>query len=69
MTEQEFQRMDASIRKAIDVINLGDTIQGEINRMCVTHDIAELDTMALHARKNIEKLQKMRYEQLKGEGE
>ena len=37
--------------------------------MCVTHDIAELDTMALHARMNIEKLQKMRYEQLKGERE
>ena len=34
--------------------------------MCVTHDLAELDSMALHARKNIEKLQKMRYEQLKG---
>lgn len=48
------------------VCNLGGTIQGEINRMCVTHDLAELDTMALHARKNIERLQKMRYEQLKG---
>ena len=66
MTEQEFQRMDANIRKAIEVCNLGDTIQGEVNRMCVTHDLTELDSMALHARKNIEKLQKMRYEQLKG---
>lgn len=40
---------------------LADTIQGEINRMCVTEDLSELDTMALHARKNIEKLQNMRY--------
>lgn len=59
MTDKEWQQ-----RK--DVCILGDTIQGEINRMCVTHDLAELDTMALHARKNIERLQKMRYEQLKG---
>ena len=62
MTDKEWQQMK-------EVCILGDTIQGEINRMCVTHDLAELDTMALHARKNIEKLQKMRYEQLKGEGE
>ena len=40
---------------------LADTIQGEINRMCVTKDLAELDTMALHARENIKKLQDMRY--------
>lgn len=59
MTEQEWQQ-----RKAVCI--LGDTIQGEINRMCVTHSLAELDTMDLHARKNIEKLRKMRYEQLKG---
>lgn len=59
MTEQEWQQNK-------EVCILGDTIQGEINRMCVTHSLAELDTMALHARKNIEKLQKMRYEQLKG---
>lgn len=62
MTDKEWQQ-----RK--EVSSLGDTIQGEVNRMCVTHDIAELDTMALHARMNIEKLQKMRYEQLKGERE
>ena len=42
-------------------LNLADTIKGEINRMCVTNDIAELDTMALHARKNIERLQSLRY--------
>ena len=41
---------------------LADTIQGEINRMCVTKELSELDSMALYARKNIEKLQSMRYE-------
>ena len=42
-------------------LNLADTIKGEINRMCVTNDIAELDTMALHARGNIKILQSLRY--------
>lgn len=42
-------------------LNLADTIKGEINRMCVTNDIAELDTMALYARRNIERLQSLRY--------
>lgn len=45
---------------------LADTIQGEINRMCVTDELSELDTMALHARKNIEKLQDMRYKDFMG---
>ena len=30
--------------------------------MCVTKELSELDSMALHAKKNIENLQKMRYE-------
>lgn len=47
---------------------LADTIQGEINRMCVTKELAELDSMALHAKKNIERLQAIRYADLK-EGE
>lgn len=50
MTEQERKTM----------LILADTIKGEINRMCVTKELAELDSMALHAVKNIEKLQKMR---------
>lgn len=49
------------------MLNLADTIQGEINRMCVTDDLSELDSMALHAKKNIEKLQAMRYKNIKGE--
>ena len=39
-----------------EMMNLADTIQGEINRMCVTKELAEFDSMCLHVRKNIEKL-------------
>ena len=39
MTEQE--------RKVM--MNLADTIQGEINRMCVTEKLTEFDTMYGHA--------------------
>ena len=52
MTEQERKKM----------FNLVDTIQGEINRMCVTDDLAELNTMAHHAIQNIKNLQDMRFE-------
>jgi len=55
MTEEERKKM----------MNLADMIEGEINRMCVTKDLSELDTMALYARKNIEKLQNMRYADFK----
>ena len=44
------------------IIALADVINMEINRMCVTDDLAELDTMALHAGENLKKLHKMRYE-------
>ncbi len=54
-------------QKRKEMLILADTIQGEINRMCVTKDLSELDTMALHAKKNIEKLQNMRYAEMKGE--
>ena len=47
--------------------NLYDTIVGELNRMMVTHDIAELDTMAQHAQKNIKQLQAIRYADMKEE--
>lgn len=52
MTEQERKKM----------FNLTDTIQGEINRMCVTEELTELDSMLLHAKKNIEKLWSLRFE-------
>ena len=41
---------------------LADTINGEINRMCVTKDLSEFDTMYEHAKKNLEKLSKMIYD-------
>lgn len=44
------------------IMNLADTISGEINRMCVTEDLAEFDTMYGHAKKNIEKLSKLIYD-------
>ena len=52
MTNKEIQTM----------LILADMIKGEINRMCVTNELSELDNMALYAKKNIEKLQKMRYD-------
>ena len=52
MTEQE--------RKVM--MNLADTIQGEINRMCVTKDLSEFDTMYGHAKRNLDKLSKMIYD-------
>lgn len=44
------------------VMILADTIQGEINRMCVTKDLAEFDTMYGHAKGNLDKLSKMIYD-------
>ena len=57
--------MDDLERK--EILNLADMIHGEINRMCVTKDLSELDSMALHARKNIERLQAMRYKDFNAE--
>ena len=51
MTEQQRKEM----------FNLTDTIQGEINRMCITDDLNELDSMTLHARNNITRLQNLRF--------
>ena len=44
-----------------EVLNLADTIIGEINRMCITADLAELNVMAMYARKNIDRIQAIRY--------
>ena len=52
MTENE--------RKTIHI--LADTIKGEINRMCVTNELAEFDTMYGHAKRNLDKLSKMIYD-------
>ena len=45
-----------------EIMILADTIQGEINRMCVTKDLAEFDTMYGHAKLNLDKLSKMIYD-------
>ena len=55
MTEQERKTM----------MNLADTIKGEINRMCVTKELAELDDMLMYAKRNIERLYAMKYADLK----
>lgn len=51
------------------MMNLADTIQGEINRMCVTKDLSEFDTMYGHVKKNIDKLSKMIYDARFNRGE
>lgn len=51
------------------ILNIADMIQGEINRMCVTGEIAELDTMAFYAEENIKRLRDMRYRELTGQEE
>ena len=44
------------------MINLANTIQGEINRMCVTKELSEFDTMYWHATHNLENLYNMIYD-------
>ena len=51
------------------MLNLADTLEGEINRMCVTKDLSEFDTMYGHAKKNLDKLSKMIYDSRFREGE
>ena len=43
------------------IMNLTDTIIGEINRMCVTKELVELNSMYLHAKINIERLSGLIY--------
>ena len=44
------------------MMNLADTIKGEINRMCVTKDLSEFDTMYGHAKANVARLSKIIYD-------
>ena len=44
------------------MMNLAETIKGEINRMCVTKELSEFDTMYGHAKRNLDKLSKMIYD-------
>lgn len=56
----EVNRMSEQERKMM--MNLADTIKGEINRMCVTKELSEFDTMYGHAKRNLDKLSKMIYD-------
>ena len=46
------------------IIEIADMLEGEINRMCVTNDIVELETMTYHAWKNIVRLQGIRHNEI-----
>lgn len=48
-------------QKREEMLILADTIQGEINRICVTDDLTELINMTRYAINNIRRLQTMRY--------
>lgn len=50
-------------QKQID--NITDMIRGEINRMCVTDNLAELDAMHTYSVKNLEKLHELMYQRWK----
>lgn len=58
--------MDKVSRIAI-ICALEETIRDEVKRMCDTDSLAELDTMALHAKKNIENLRSVKYKTLVNE--
>ena len=57
---QRGEAMTENERKTMMI--LADTIKGEINRMCVTKELSEFDTMYGYAKKNIDKLSKMIYD-------
>ncbi len=57
---KEVNRMNEQERKVM--MNLAETIKGEINRMCVTKELSEFDTMYGHAKRNLDKLSKMIYD-------
>lgn len=44
------------------IMALADTIKDEINRMCATKDLAELDVMYVHAREDLGNLSQMIYD-------
>ena len=45
-----------------EIMNVADFIKGEINRMCVTKELSEFDTMYGYAKKHLDKLSKMIYD-------
>lgn len=49
-------------KKMREIITLADTIQGEINRMCVTDELLEFDSKYAHAKRNLETMHKIIYD-------
>ena len=47
-----------------DIRNQEDLLRGNINRMCVTDSLSELDTMAHHAIERIKIIQNINYKRL-----
>ena len=45
-------------REWIRIMRYAETIKGEINRMCITNELFELDTMCEYAKKNLDILLK-----------
>lgn len=58
-----------SVNKDKEIMNLADTIEGEINRMCVTEELSELYTMYGYARRNLNKLLRMIFDARFKDGE
>lgn len=46
--------------------NLRDTIEGELNRIAVTHDVNEIDAMLEYLQKNIKKYAQYNKDRLQG---
>ena len=57
LTEEELQKIRVQ----------EDLLQGNINRMCVTKSLSELDNMAFYARKRIETIQSINHKRFKEE--
>ena len=56
--------MTNKVSRIAIICALEETIIDEVKRMCDTDTLAELDTMALHAKENIENLRAVKYKTL-----
>ena len=53
--------MTNKVSRIAIICALEESIRDEVKRMCDTDALAELDTMALHAKENIENLRSVKY--------
>ena len=56
--------MTDKVSRIAIICSIEETIRDEVKRMCDTDSLAELDTMALHAKENIENLRSVKYKTL-----